>query len=89
MHDLTLQRSNMTNEERKKLEEEVKALETELEKRYAKYHEMCEEHHRRFSDSDSEVGWEIFSSTCGDYFNVHIAPLRDLVEAKKDLLRQS
>ncbi|MBR6946085.1 MAG: hypothetical protein IKH64_09110 [Prevotella sp.] len=79
----------LTNEERKKLEEEISALESELEKRYARYHKMCEEHHRNYPDPDSEVGWEIFSSTCGDYFNVHIAPLRDLIDTKIELLKHN
>jgi hypothetical protein len=47
---------------------------------------MCEKHRAEYGDDDSEVSWEIKSSTCGDYFMVHVAPLRDLVEDKKALL---
>lgn len=76
----------MTVEEKQKLEEEITVLEAELDKRYAKYHQMCEKHRAEYGDDDSEVSWEIKSSTCGDYFMVHVAPLRDLVEDKKALL---
>ena len=79
----------MTNEEKENLKKEIATLEAELEKRYAIFRKMCEDHHRRYADSDSEISWEMFSSTCDDYCTVHIAPLRDLVEAKKELLKRN
>ena len=76
----------MTEAEKKKLEEEIVVLEAELDRQFEKYRQMCEKHRAEHGDLDSEVSWEIFSSTCSDYFMVHVAPLRDLVADKKALL---